>query len=324
MTSRILDRIHGAPLLRIIGTLLSLILLVYLLSKQGWAEIGSALIQIPLWKFTVALVLTIVSRLATGVRWHILIHAIDKRISLRDSLRLTFAGLFASNFLPTTIGGDVVRLTGMIQLKLDGVLGAASLIMDRLVGTVGMAMVLPFGLPGILESKFIDSLNTGLIFDDTPSAALTVSPLGVLFDKASKSARQLYLKLVSALSKWLLRPVALIGSLLFTWIHMLCLFWSMQILSSAMGERVSFWSIAGLWSMVYFVTLIPISINGYGVQELSVSLFFSEVGGISSQHSLTLAVLIRTLQMAVSLPGALYVSGTILGNKSNPHEAKQD
>ena len=65
--------------------------------------------------------------------------------------------------------------------------------------------------------------------------------------------------------------------------------------------------IVGLWSISYFVTLIPISINGYGVQELSLTFLFSRVGGISVAVGLTLAVLIRVFYMVASLPGAIYM-----------------
>ena len=70
---------------------------------------------------------------------------------------------------------------------------------------------------------------------------------------------------------------------------------------------MSFWLIVGLWSMAYFVTLVPISINGYGVQELSLTFLFSGVGGISTVVGLTLAVMIRVLYMVASLPGAVYL-----------------
>jgi hypothetical protein len=62
-----------------------------------------------------------------------------------------------------------------------------------------------------------------------------------------------------------------------------------------------------LWSLAYFVTLVPISINGYGVQELSLTFLFSAVGGLSTAASLTIAVLIRLLYLTASLPGAAYM-----------------
>jgi len=65
------------------------------------------------------------------------------QISLAETLRLTFAGLFANNFLPSTVGGDVVRLAGAMQARYDSAISAASLVIDRLVGMAGMTLFLP-------------------------------------------------------------------------------------------------------------------------------------------------------------------------------------
>ncbi|MCK7481603.1 MAG: flippase-like domain-containing protein [Candidatus Moduliflexus flocculans] len=56
----------------------------------------------------------------------------------KDSASLTFTGLFASNFLPTTIGGDVVRLAGAMQMGFDRAVCLASIAADRLIGMAGM------------------------------------------------------------------------------------------------------------------------------------------------------------------------------------------
>jgi hypothetical protein len=73
--------------------------------------------------------------------------------------------------------------------------------------------------------------------------------------------------------------------------------------------------VAGLWGFVYFITLLPVSINGLGVQEVSMAFIFSEVGGISLQNGLTVSVLFRTLMMLGSLPGAVFLPGIIAGSK---------
>jgi len=82
-----------------------------------------------------------------------------------------------------------------------------------------------------------------------------------------------------------------------------------------MGEEVSLWLIAGLWSATYFITLLPISINGMGVQELSMAFFFSSIAGISPSSALTLALLMRVIQMLASLPGVLSLPDIIAGEK---------
>ena len=88
---------------------------------------------------------------------------------------------------------------------------------------------------------------------------------------------------------------------------MLCLFGSIYIIVDDLGSHISFWMIAGLWSLTYFVTLIPISINGYGLQELSFTFLMSNVAGLTPAVSLTVAVLIRAFFIISSLPGAFFL-----------------
>ncbi|MFN2152818.1 MAG: lysylphosphatidylglycerol synthase transmembrane domain-containing protein, partial [Anaerolineales bacterium] len=101
---------RSTTILKWFGSLLSVGLIIYLLVQQGWQEIGQALAQIPLWGFAVSVLLMIVSRFAVSNRWYALLRATDEDVNWAQSVRLTFAGLFATNFLPTTIGGDIVRL----------------------------------------------------------------------------------------------------------------------------------------------------------------------------------------------------------------------
>lgn len=132
-----------------------------------------------------------------------------------------------------------------------------------------------------------------------------------------KSLR-IFKRLLEALSFWIKHPKSLFVSLLMSWLHMLLLFGTLWILLRAMGEPASFWLIAGMWSLTYFVTLLPISINGLGVQELSMTFLFTQIGGISEPTALTLAFLIRILQMFASLPGAFFLPDVVVGEESIP------
>ena len=96
---------------------------------------------------------------------------------------------------------------------------------------------------------------------------------------------------------------------------MLSFFGTIMLLLDDMGDPLPFGIVAGLWSFVYFVTLMPISINGYGIQEISIAYIFSEVGGVSLQSSLTVSVLFRTLMLVASVPGAIFLPGIISGTK---------
>ena len=110
-----------------------------------------------------------------------------------------------------------------------------------------------------------------------------------------------------ALALWLRRPRGLVYSLGFTFLHMACTFLSAWVVLDALGEPVRLPLIAGLWGVAYFVTLVPISINGYGLQELSLTWLFTNVAGVPLTDSLVFALLMRLLTVVASLPGAFYL-----------------
>ena len=289
------------------GSLLTIVLLVYLFRRQGWGEIFDAIRQIPVWHIVLALLLTIISRLAVAGRWHALLTVTEMEVSWWRTLQLTFAGLFASNFLPTTVGGDVVRLAGAVQMKLDSAISAASLVIDRLVGLLGMVLAVPFGAGPlwawlVTAQGWKDAFSTSSLFF-----------LGVGQKKLLVRIRDLFSRLVKSFSFWRDHPASLFVSLGMTGLHMLCLYSSIDLLLNGMDDPMPMWLIGGLWSFVYLVTLLPISINGFGVQEISMTLIFTNVGGISMKNGLTIALLIRTLQMLASLPGAAFVPSILVG-----------
>ena len=270
------------------GSLLAVILLVVLLKEERGDEITSAVKRVSIWYFLAGIFVMLISRLFVVGRWHILLRSAGIDISFWRTAMLTFTGLFSSNFLPTTIGGDVVRLAGAMQLGYDRAICLASMVADRLVGMAGMSITLPLGLIPILSLG-----NNGL-------QAISFSGL---FQKGLDFVK----RTLGTFVIWLNKPLALFTSFIFTIGNMIFIFMAIFLLVIGMGRHVSYWLIAGLWSLTYFVSLIPISINGYGVQELSLTFLLSKFGGLDHSESLTIAVLIRALFILTSLPGAFFL-----------------
>lgn len=277
-------------ILQLAGTLLAVVLLFLLLraEKKEGNEILSAMREIKWTDLLWVVLLFAISRIAVAWRWHILLIYGGVKIPFKNTLALTFMGLFAGNFLPTTIGGDVVRLVGVMQMGYDRAVSLASLAADRLIGMVGMAMTVPLGVAY--------SWN---ILQHTP---FTIS----FFSRFQKPIA-FFKRTLSIFSIWLKKPISLLAALAFTWVHMLCLFGSIYIFVDDLGSHASLWMIAGLWSITYFITLIPISINGYGVQELVFTFLLSNVVGMSPAVGATIALLIRAYFLLSSLPGAAFL-----------------
>ena len=277
--------------LQLVGTLLAVGLILVLLREESWQEILAAFANIKkIDLFWVAL-LFLLARFAVVGRWHVLLRAAGIKMRLRDSMALTFTSLFASHFLPTTVGGDLVRLAGAMQMGFDRAVCLASIAADRLVGMLGMSMMAPLGLWyswGLIQAKLLTSF---LVFLKRPIDFIkrTLSVFGI----------------------WLKKPTSLLGSLAFACLNMMCQFTAVYIFARDLGSHASFWVIAGLWSLIYFITLLPISINGYGVQELFSTYLLSNVAGLSPAMSLSIAFLIRVYFLLSSLPGAFFFPSNI-------------
>jgi glycosyltransferase 2 family protein len=284
-----------------VGTVLAIVLIGFLLREDGWNAVVAAMKQIPVAALLWVALLFLVSRIAVTWRWHVLLRAGGVPIPFKDSLMLTFTGLFASNFLPTTIGGDVLRMAGAMKMGYDKAVCLASIVADRLVGMFGMFMVAPLGLYYSWSALPVNSAGTSSFM------AFLKKPL----DFVKRTFK--------TFSIWLKKPLSLLASLGFSWIHMICLFWSIKIFLDTLGYPVSFWMVAGLWSLTYFITQVPISINGYGLQELSFTFLFSRVAGVPPAISLTVSILIRAYLVLASLPGAFFLPSALAAmTEKNP------
>jgi len=280
-------------LLRVIGTLASLGLLAYLVSRQGWQTIWDSIRQISLDRFLLAFTLMFLSRLAVTARWTSLLWLSGLRLPAWEILRVTFAGMFASHFLPTSIGGDIVRLAWTVRVQGDRAKYASSVAVDRLVGLAGMAMLLPLGIAQVVGAGTLGS-------------AARLAPLAAASsDRSMDRVGRAFREVAELIRGWLTNPRALLTAFAFTWIHMALWLGSIWVFFQGLGEPLRYWQVAGLYSLVYVISLFPFSIHSLGLAEVSAGLIYSSVGGVAVSSALTVALLQRTTEILASLPGAL-------------------
>ena len=274
-------------ILQLVGTGLAIGLIVVLLREEGWQDILAAFKQIKKINLFWVALLFVLARLSVVGRWHVLLHSGGINMRLQDSAALTFTSLFASHFLPTTVGGDLLRLAGAMQMGFDRAVCLASIAADRLIGMLGMSMMAPVGLVYSWSLIQVGAGSSLLVFLQKPLGFVkrTFAVFGI----------------------WIKKPSSLLGSLGFAWINMICQFAAVYIFTKDLGSHAPFLMIAGLWSLIYFITLLPVSISGYGVFELSSTYLLSHVAGVTPAVGLSVAVLIRAYQLLSSLPGALFI-----------------
>src|SRR5204862_5176796 len=176
--------------------------------------------------FFLALASLLISRIFVIARWHVLLQSGGVKIPFSRTAELTLIGLFANNFLPTTVGGDVARLAGIMQMGFDRAICLASIAADRLVGMAGMLFTVPFGLVPTWESL--------------GQVASHSFALMVALQRTIGFAR----RTLQTFSVWFHQPKALLTSLVYTWGNMLFIFVAVYFLIEGLGRHVDCWLVA--------------------------------------------------------------------------------
>lgn len=298
--------------IRLAGTVASVILLIWLLIQQDWTSIIDAIADLPIWYVLISALLLILRQAIHAFRWFLLVRAQAIPLKYVEALKMVYSGLFVSNFLPSMVGGDVVKIAGLLQKTENRVAGTASVVVDRILGAIGMLVALPFSLP-LIKSLFSSNLFWG-------GFIIGIKPRIPNFLRAPIERLSLALKL------WASQPERLFAALLASWTGMFLNFVAIWLLAQGLGMSVTLAEVVGASAISYYITIIPLSINGYGIRELTIVVLYTQLGAMVEQSS-ALALLSRFIYLIVSLPGALWVGEILKSERQdeirNAEEAAQ-
>ena len=278
---------------RIAGTLISTVLFIYLVSHQKWDVVFAKAAGIALWAVALSLLFILLSFFFNTLRWCILLWAQSVKITLWQAYRLTWAGNFASNFLPSTIGGDGFRMLAVHPYTGRKAISIGSVALDRIINMASMVCLIPIPL-----LMFGSSLR-GLL-----GLSLVLPPgLEKLFSKY-------FPKIDAAFQAWASKPAAFVYAFLAAWPSNLFPMAVTYLLARQLGIQVSFWQVMGVQTVTYFLSVLPISVNGYGLREVAYTTLYAALGASVEQAS-TLALFTRLLTVLATIPGALWLSSTV-------------
>ena len=133
-----------------------------------------------------AVAVTFAGVVLATLRWHRVLAALDVRARVPTLLSHYLAGLFVSNFLPTTIGGDVLRVSRLAPTHAERPRTFASVVLERLTGWIVLPVISLVTLainPGLLRPPFDEASRLVVTISLT-----TLSLLGVVLILASSPA----------------------------------------------------------------------------------------------------------------------------------------
>src|SRR4051794_26499552 len=90
---------------------------------------------------TAALVVTFMAVVLSAVRWQRVLTALDLPSRIPTLVRHHLAGLFVSSFLPSTVGGDVLRVSRLAAANGEAPRTFASVVLERLTGWVVLPVI---------------------------------------------------------------------------------------------------------------------------------------------------------------------------------------
>jgi len=109
-----------------------------------WSKLISIFRQMNLGVFAVTLSIFVVTQVMVGFRWWLLLRTQSIFISLPAAVRLNFLGWFYNNFMPGSVGGDLLRawyVTKHTAKKFEAVL---SVFIDRVIGLLSTFVIALF------------------------------------------------------------------------------------------------------------------------------------------------------------------------------------
>ena len=256
-----------------------------------------------------AALLTVGAILLSTVRWQQMLHALELPSPLPPLLAHILAGLFVSNFLPTTVGGDVLRATRLSATNGHRKISAASVILERLTGFVALPVIT---LAALIVSPALLRLGTAshlaLALSLGPLAALTLFlTLAVNPRLGTRLGASRWLGLAMTVHLGLVRlrrhPALAVTIMVAALAYQLTAILVVWMAAHALGISVGWTAMMAFIPVVAIAQALPLSIGGLGLREGSLVLLLGPLGVADSQ-AVALGLLLYGINLAVSLLGA--------------------
>jgi glycosyltransferase 2 family protein len=263
----------------------------------------------------VATLLAFVDRLILTSRWQILLAARSLHISFGRLFRVQLAANFFGSFLPSSIGVDGLRIAALCRAGIAPAEVIATTMVDR--ATIVLASLI-FGAAMVfaLAGTRISGDLKYLVFSTTLAALVSCS---LLFN--SRIREWVRLRATPLLSVRIGALVQGVGRAVLAYRHevrrmtivsvITLLVLGLRIafayvLAKACGADVAVTDLLLVIPIVWVIVMIPITVGGIGLQEISYVTLLSLIG-VSAEIAVSISLIEHVIVRAVTLPGALFI-----------------
>jgi uncharacterized protein (TIRG00374 family) len=291
-------------------------LLYVLLSRVDLGRLWETARTASLGWLAFALGLYLVVLLVSSWRWWLLIHAQHIRAPFRSLVRSYLVAQFFNNFLPSNIGGDVVRIRDTAKPAGSKTLATMVVLVDRGIGLLGLVFVAAVGSTTAAQvNRTIGPVGPEILWSLLAAAIALAVPAVMLPDRVGALLRPLRAlhqewveerinRLTAALSRFRQAP----RSLAFCFAGAIVVQGVLVVFYAAIARALHFHvpvaHLAVVVPMSFIVQMLPVSVNGLGVRETTFVVYLTPLG-VPRESALALSLMSAVLIMLFSTSGAV-------------------
>ena len=254
-----------------------------------------------------------------SLRWCIITSETQHKLPFWSGYAGTLVSFFFSQGLPSSIGGDALRIWWMRRHQVSVGEASKSVLYDRVAGLVTLLIVCGFSILilstrvggeswDVLRPVLVVTVTTGLV-----CVCFLFLPFRFGFSDRGRAVAHRFPRPAARVLLWLIEfremflnmpatTVLVVGSLGIT-VHMATILMG-YLIAMDLGIDIDFIDCIGTVAPAMLISYLPFSIAGWGVREASIVGTFSLIG-ISVEAALTVSLVIGCSVLATSLLGGV-------------------
>jgi glycosyltransferase 2 family protein len=291
-----------------IRILVSLALLYLALRGINFTVIQSRLSQINLGWIALALVITVVQIFIGALRWREISELCQAPLTDLQAFRYNMIGAFFNQTLPSSIGGDAVRLWLINRTGAGWRAATYSILTDRAIGLIALALIIVASLPWSYGMIADHNGRLALVFVDLAALAgglgfLLLGRLPWTWLKTWWPTKHVHACSVIANKVIFDRRSGPKIAVLSLSIHVLAVVIAWCAVRS-ISAPADFEQIFMLIPPIMLITMMPISIAGWGVREATMMVAFG-YAGLAQTDGTVVSILFGAVSFIVGCVGGL-------------------
>ena len=265
----------------------------------------------------ILLCLVTIQTLVFALRWHVIAHHCGAGLPWRVTLWISVVSLFFNQTLPSTVGGDAVRVMLSRRQGVPVARAASAVLIDRGIGLVALALLTGAFLPWLIlrqiDPHMVQALFVVVALQLAGFTLLAFRGEALLAPMKKYEIVGHVMRLSGYLRRLVLSPRLFAGVLgLSMFIHLAS---ALMVVTSAWAMSIPIQAPTGiaLTFPTLLIMMIPVSIAGWGVREASMIVALG-YAGVGAADAFAISVAFGLINVIAGIPGGiLWLTGWGIG-----------